>query len=67
MATDYATAHIAVEELSETEAWSIFDAEARREFNMSGVEFEEQVRAGKFDDADDPRVARLAMLYPRAW
>lgn len=56
-----------IEELTEAEAWAIFDAESRRVLGLSGTEFEEKWRAGDLASSDDPNITRVAMLLPSAW
>lgn len=65
--TDCMPTDVTVEELSEADAWAVFDDEARRLLNLSGVAFQEYWRAGKFADDEDPRITRVAMLMPGAW
>ncbi len=53
--------------LTPEEGLELLDRQARRHLNMSGVEFVEAWRAGKFDDDPDrPEVMRVAMLVPLA-
>jgi hypothetical protein len=56
-----------VEELTEEDAWAIFEEEARRVLGITGGQFREHWTLGKFAHADDPRVTRVAMLLPSAW
>ena len=67
MATNFASSAVEVEELTEEEAWAVFDAEARRLMNMSGSEFQRLWHEGKFTGSEDPSVTRVAMLLPGAW
>ena len=58
-----------VEEMSAEESWDLFDQQARRYLNISGMEFIQKWDAGKYGDPDDrsknpPGVMRLAMLLP---
>lgn len=51
--------------LTPEEGWEVLDRQARRYLRMSGEEFIEAWRAGKFDDNPDrPEVMRVAMLLP---
>ena len=53
--------------LTYQEGWEVLDRQARRYLDMSGEEFVEAWRAGKFDDNPDrPEVMRVAMLLPLA-
>lgn len=56
-----------VEELTEAEAWSIFDAESRRVLDTPGTEFERMWRADELASSDNPHVIRVATLLPGAW
>jgi hypothetical protein len=67
MATNFASSAIEVEELTEAEAWDVFDAEARRLMNLTGAEFQKLWQDGTFDGSHDPGVTRVAMLMPSAW
>jgi hypothetical protein len=64
---DYDSATVTVEELSEDESWAVFDTEARTVLGLSGAEFAYRWQHGEYADNADPRLARVAMLYPRAW
>jgi hypothetical protein len=65
--TKQCTTSVEVEELTDAEAWEIFDAEARRVLGMPGNEFAEKWRSGALADSDDLNVTRVAMLLPSAW
>jgi len=67
MADNCTSSAVEVEELTEDEAWSLFDREAHRDLGMSGKEFEEKWRSGELASSDDPNVTRVAMLLPSAW
>ena len=53
------------EELSPEEAHAIFDRVAREELSISGEEFLRRWDSGEYEGrADQPNVARVAMLLP---
>jgi hypothetical protein len=64
---DHSPPTVEVEELTDAEAWAIFDAGARRTLGMTGAEFERKWRAGELAHSHDPQVTRVAMLLPGAW
>lgn len=57
--------HFEIEEYTEEEAHSHFDAMARFHLNISGDEFRERWHRGDYDDDPDrPDVMMMAMLLP---
>jgi hypothetical protein len=62
-----APARAGLEELTSEQEWAQFDAQARRYLGVTGEEFIRDWTSGAYDDrADDPDVARVAMLLPGA-
>lgn len=60
-------AESAPHELSREEGLTLLDRQARRYLGMSGDEFVQAWRDGKFDQQSDrPEVMRVAMLLPLA-
>jgi hypothetical protein len=57
---------IEVVELSREEGRAMLDRAARQDLGISGDEFLAKWDAGKYEDADDPAVTRVAMLIPFA-
>ena len=53
-----------IRELTVEEGWDLLEKAAQRELNMSAKEFVEGWKIGKFDDPDEPRIMRVAMLLP---
>ena len=56
-----------IHELTDEEAWELFDRSARRYLGISGEEFMRRWDAGEYDDPDDrtknpPEVMELGML-----
>ncbi len=61
------TAESTPHELSREEGLAVLDRQARRYLGMSGDEFAQAWRSGKFDQQSDrPEVMRVAMLVPLA-
>ena len=54
--------------LTREQARRLFDSQARKYLNMSGDEFVQKWRAGKFSNgmSDTPDVIRLALMLPFA-
>lgn len=55
--------------VSGAQAFALFDARARRVLNMSGTEFMEKWKAGKFKNMDSgncPGVIGVALLAPKS-
>ena len=54
----------AVHELTEAEAQELFETEVGRSLGITGAEFIERWKTGKFADYADPKVTWLASLLP---
>ncbi|MCC6179345.1 MAG: hypothetical protein IT305_28900 [Chloroflexi bacterium] len=60
-----AEAKVRTRVLTRDQGLDLLDLRARHYLNMSGAEFMEAWKAGKFNDcADRPEVTRVAMLLP---
>lgn len=57
---------VSIVELSSEEGKKLLDRRARQHLNISGDEFLRKWDAQEFDDPDDPRIVRLALLIPFA-
>jgi hypothetical protein len=53
-----------VHELTEVEAHELFETEVKRAFGITGAEFIERWKAGKFEDFSDPKITWIASLLP---
>lgn len=57
---------VEVVEASRSEGRAMFDRAAMEELSLSGDEFLAKWDAGEYEDTDDPKVTRVAMLIPFA-
>jgi len=55
-----------IRELSDTEAWELFDNAANEYLNVSGEEFLYRWKSGYYEDPDQPDVMSVIMLLPFA-
>ena len=57
---------VEVVEATPEEGRAMLDRAAREALNMSGEEFLRRWDAGDFEDKEDPKITRVAMLIPFA-
>ena len=62
--THHANGHI--RELSEEQAWELFDKAARYYLDISGDEFLERWDSGYYEDPDQPEIMSVVVLLPFA-